>query len=74
LVFVSNVYITFRRFDEGIPEQCRVQARGGGITCDIVRRKNAEALDERRDCGLPTGGIRGIKPTIYDFSTPDFSI
>src|SRR5262249_54263192 len=62
------------RFGEAIPEQCRVQARGGSITCDRVRRKGAEAIDERRDCGLPTGRILGIQPTVQYFSKPDSSV
>ena len=68
LLFVTNVHVLFLRFGEAIPEQCRVQARGGSITCDIVRRKGAEAIDERRDCGLPIGRILGIKPTVHYFS------
>ena len=74
MLFVANVHVSFPRFGEAIPEQCRVQARGGGITCDIVRRKGAEAIDERRDCGLPTGRILGIKPTIHYSSKPDSSV
>jgi hypothetical protein len=44
------------------------------MTRDIVRRKDAEAIDERRDCGLPTGRILGIKPTIHYFSKLDSSM
>src|SRR5271157_1069166 len=74
LLFVANVRVSFPRFGEAIPEQCRVQARGGSKTCDNVRRKGAEAIDERRDCGLPTGRILGIKPTIHYFSKLDSSV
>src|SRR5262249_51215105 len=52
-LFVANVHVSFPRFGEAIPEQCGVQARGRSITCDIVRRKGAEALDEGRDRSLP---------------------
>jgi hypothetical protein len=71
LLFVAKVHSSFPRFGEAIPEQCRVQARGGGITRDRVRTKDAQAIDERRDCGLPTGRILGIKPTVHHFSQLD---
>jgi hypothetical protein len=34
----------------------------------------AEAIDERRNCGFPTGRILGIKPTIHYFSRLDSSV
>ena len=74
LLFVANVHISFPRFGEAVAEQCSAQARRGGITCDIVRRKGAEAIDDRRDRRLPTGRIVGIKPTIDDFSKLDGSV
>jgi hypothetical protein len=74
LLFVAKVHVSFPRFGEAIPEQCGVQARGGSITCDRVRRKGAEAIDERRDCGLPTGRILGIQPTVHYFSKLDSSV
>src|SRR5207253_885546 len=74
LLFVANVRVSFPTSGEAAAEQCRVQARGGCITYDIVRRKGAEAIDERRDGGLPTGRILGIKPTIHYFSKLDSSV
>src|SRR5262249_536092 len=74
LLFVAKVHVFFPRFDEAIREQCRLQARGGSITCDKVRRKGAEAIDERRRRGLPTGRILGINPTVHYSSKLDSSV
>ena len=51
-----------------------MQARRGRKTGDRVRRKGAEAIDERPDCGVPTGRILGIKPTIHYLSELDSSL
>src|SRR5579871_2272847 len=68
MLLVANEHTSFRPFSEAIPEQSRLQSRGGCITRDIVRGKGAEALDECRDCGLPTRRIFGIKPTVHNSS------
>ena len=74
LLFVAKINVSFPRFGEAIPEQGRMQARGRSITGDRVRGKSAEAIEERRDGGLPTGRIVGIKATVHYFSKLDSAV
>ena len=74
LLFVAKVHGSLPRFGKAVTEKRCVQARRGRITGDGICGKSTKAIDDCRDCGLPTGRILSIKPAVHYFSKLDLSL